>query len=321
MKKLVSIIAITAAMFSCSKNQLESPSPSQPNEVKLGVSDVQITDGILTFQSKEHLKNVVQELSKSKKSKYFDGNQGFVSMLTVRNKISETEMEEIAKNNSVGRYKGILSIQVINATEKRIVAAIDDDVFASVLSKDGVVVIGQSAYKIIEDKIYSYNLRNSSIKMTDFIANSTLPNVKVEQVKQTRAPLKLKGARVLYGNAYYESGGRDYRFYGDFASNDYGFYSNARVCVHHEKYFHGWFGTRWWGGFDAPNISFSYTGSLYETPYISNFPANGDESGSYTSGVDNTVNWGFGGVTTGWNWASGNASCLGVDYNNHSFSF
>ena len=171
-----------------------------PKEVELKQQkrEISVENGRLKFVDVEHFKEVLRLLSTKKSSKELDAWEqqfaGFVSQRTAFNKITEKDVEKMAKSNSIEGYEDYaMLVPDYDGESKRLVKQVEGDAFGTLFSKDGTVIIGNNGYLYTREKIVKFvNLKKddfSRYKKGESLTNMTASKIKVGALKSN---LKVK---------------------------------------------------------------------------------------------------------------------------------
>jgi hypothetical protein len=219
------------------------------------VTDVKVVDGVVHIPNRNTFVELVQNLSKEqdKLGDFESKLGGYISMKTVFANLEESDAESIVKNGVTEKYKGFVS--VVGAGESQeITRSITDPILATLVNRDGLLVIADEVYKFEYDKFYISKLKNKSLRL-GFDVNSA---DKIGKITHGNSPSS--NGRVANSEHCideYWVGANKRRMAGDV---DYGifsvpggnFYTNVTIYTKHQKRV---LGTSWWT-IDAPVVRF-----------------------------------------------------------------
>lgn len=123
--------------------------------ISLNIGDVKVTNGVLLFSNQQEFENTVRLLTNKGSQSLNDWElnfKGFVSMRTVYDQITEQDMTKIGGSKSLQGFENYVMLLEANG-EKQAVRVISSDAMATLFNKDGLVIIGDDAYKYKFDKV------------------------------------------------------------------------------------------------------------------------------------------------------------------------
>jgi hypothetical protein len=113
------------------------------------VEEISLVNGRLKFSSRKAFDKTLAELAKQQSpeelNKWEGQWKGFVSMRTAFARITEQDIARIAASGTKG-YDGCLTL-VGEGEDKEVVRNVDSHVMATLVNKDGIVLIGAQAFK------------------------------------------------------------------------------------------------------------------------------------------------------------------------------
>ncbi len=138
MKKLIlAISAIALIAISCNKNSIEKkPTVTGKQTMRVINSGLKIENGIMMFSSIDALDAKIKELHSMSVDELDHYNQSFYDFTSLYRQYQILDAQADAEN-------GISADSTINA---RLIVDIPDNVFASVVSKDGLLILSDSIY-------------------------------------------------------------------------------------------------------------------------------------------------------------------------------
>ena len=124
---------------------------------------IEVKSGRLSFENQSHFDKVFDELMKNQDIKHLNAwesqLEGFTSMKSAYDNLTDTDFEKIAQQNSIKGYENVLQIRMENG-EKEAAAITDHPIMARLFNHEGLLLIGKDAFKLQKDrliKIDSYN--------------------------------------------------------------------------------------------------------------------------------------------------------------------
>gem|GEM_PF-1622145 len=152
-KKIFCLIAFYGGIqlfSSCQHKEIGISSVS--NEVG-NKNELAVIDGILHFNSAEACEKLLATLGNSEKIERFTKqNSGFRSMFVIYNELISKDLGELIKDGGISNYEGAFKVSVDKNGDKVYDRAILDESIAAVVNKEGLVQIGDTLYKIGEEK-------------------------------------------------------------------------------------------------------------------------------------------------------------------------
>lgn len=197
------------ALFSfvaCNKEELVKATQTEEK--------IDLVNGRLKFSSRKAFDQLMGELSKQQTPKELDKWEaqwpGFVSMRKAFNQITEQDIVKIATNGTKG-YDGYLTLTG-KGEDRETVRNVDNHVLATLVNKDGIVLIGDKAYKFRYGSIVKMNGYTDAkiAKFQDATATSEADGVEVLPVKRKIMGSKtepLDGGRQINCEQLYWHGG------------------------------------------------------------------------------------------------------------------
>ncbi len=191
------LIALCCAMFqNCSKDEASVE--------KQTAGTIKVKQGRLSFDSEAHFKSVFNELMQNQDNKYLSAweekYEGFTSMKTAYNNLSEADFEKIGQSNSISGYENILQIRLENG-EKEAAVVTDHPILARMFNQEGLLLIGNNAFKLQKDKLIkidSYN-EDKIRKVLEGRAENSTDYLRIENqvVTQKSENLRVNGTLDL----------------------------------------------------------------------------------------------------------------------------
>lgn len=317
MKKLIYFVAFVMLCSACKEQGRDEAVPISKPESNLSSKDVQFQEGVLKFQSKEHLKNVAQELSASEKYSSFEGKSGFNSLLMRQNSLTDAEIDNIAMTKSTGKFSDIFVLEG-SGDDISLEPIVSDKYFAALLNNGGFVIVGDSAYHIGYKLLHSIEIASQPSRLKRFVENPEMAGVTTAKI--IRESIRNARESSIKGDAIvdYDYDGDKFRFFGQFDRNLAGIYTSLLVKVRHQR-------RRFfiWIQYDTQSIGFSGSGYFWQFQNIPvyTFPWSGSSYGSNTSEQSVFVTESFNGVGSGWVSGSASASCVGRNGSYYPFTF
>jgi hypothetical protein len=281
----------------------------------MGINDVKLEEGVLRFSSKDHLQNVIGELSKATDIVHWFPNTAFISLLQLQESITESDYDRIGETGELGEMENVLTFRGVGEN-KSLNKIIEDSRFAAVLNSSGFVIVADTAYKIEENQVLLLPL-NSKNKLSDFLLNKESTEVihkPIEVVLTTSNGLK--NARLQdFTHEYDPAGGVKRRFIAEFIHTNTVVYHSLVVKIKHQK--KNWVG---WSASTAPRISFTASGTFWQGTYYQQFPFNGARDANNVDEQSYFVTESYG-AASDWVYTAGNAYVVQVDGVHKQFYF
>lgn len=146
---MTSFVVSTVGVFTfvaCNREKMTQPAQQ---------ASVAVQDGVLSFDSETTLKATLEALSKNSQPENLDKWEkqwaGFTSMRRAFNSINEEEQSKIAENGLAG-YEGFVSL-IPDKEDKEAVRNISDPVWATLANRQGLLLVGGTAYVFSYAKI------------------------------------------------------------------------------------------------------------------------------------------------------------------------
>lgn len=284
-------MALATVFFSCNKQETIDPDLTSKQSLKtnLTIKEVEIQEGVLKFASKEHLKNVTQELGTIIIMVNWFPN--FTSLLNKQESISAADYDKIGETGDFGKLADILVFRG-NGDDKILEKIVEDPRLAAVLNSKGYVIVGDSAYQIGVSEVASIKLNDNKSTLVNFLNSTKMDGVNYNQIINE----SFKNARV---QDYQRTDGNR-RIIAEFKKHNAGVYYSLVVKLRYLK--KNWVG---WSGTEAESLSFSSSGT-YWRGMDSGLAFSGSASGSNVAEVTYFVDEAF--LFMGWENAIGNAS-------------
>lgn len=261
MRKKGTLLFLLAVLIGCDTAQ----------ELETSSTGVRLNQDVLHFSSKNAFDRTVADLQKdqSKLDEWERQFQGYVSMRTAYDHLTKDDLEKISMQGIDG-YENILSITG-EGDDREIVRNIDDDIMASLVNQDGLLYIGNDAFKVTYNNLIRItdgvnrgaDLRH--IYSTAEIKNQ--PNVEIQHVERRilNSTLKSKVSAVgrdetCYRDYTQRSPKRKNRLKGEIWSTDLGaLYSSIGARTRHQERILGaWFADK------IPQIRLIVTGQVQQ---------------------------------------------------------
>lgn len=151
LKAVLCTLCLVMAL-SCSENKMNN---ATPEPISLNNNKIKVTNGVLVFSSQQEFDNALQVLT-NKGTKSFNEWEalftGFTSMRTAYDQITEQDIAKIGETKSLQGFENYVTFLEING-EREAIRVIASDAMATLFNKDGIVIIGEDAYKYKFEKI------------------------------------------------------------------------------------------------------------------------------------------------------------------------
>ena len=243
MKKLywciVCTVWITVWLASCKDSSPISLSPDVE-------SIVSVENGRLRFRDMAAFTSVTQSLQKnSDYDKWESQFRGYVSMRRSYAEVSKKFVDKDFDVKELLPYQNVvMGRETSDGTSYERVLC--DDLLATVVSKDGVLQIGDSLYLPLDNQLRVVHIKNGSDihKATGSVAVREVKRVVSNQVQSSKAGARMAGNTDNYYYDEYTVDGRRHRFVANHWAKNYPFpeqYWSTGLRVEHQK-------RQWWGG-------------------------------------------------------------------------
>lgn len=222
MKKVILILSILT-IISCTKEELSNQE-----------FEFNILNDVLVFKSDSDFKKAVEMIIEfPEKFEEKVSALNFESFKDLYKKISLEEIEQLilTQNNFITK--------VIDDGEEYIEPIIDSPVLRKLLNEDGIIIVGNTAYKYTYDKVYIVS--NDQLNKLYELDLSNLPSKKIirESIKLFDSEQATSRIVASYCNDYFTD--PDFRGVGKIHNNFYPTYSEVRVTTSNwEKKWYGW---------------------------------------------------------------------------------
>lgn len=221
--------------------------------------EVKLVNGVLHIPSLKHFRQITENLTKKrdKLDEFEHQFAGFISVRTAFSQLTDVDAEKIATNGLTAQYKGYVSV-IGEGETKEITRTITDPILATLVNREGLLVIGNTAHKFYYDKFYMSNLQNNASRI-DF--NEKDAGVSIGRVTHGNAlASNARGAASIHCLHEYWVGNNKRRLAGDIDYSEYYtngalHYRNVTVYTKHQKRVLG----TWW---TMDTNSLSLTGSI-----------------------------------------------------------
>ncbi|MPR35334.1 hypothetical protein [Salmonirosea aquatica] len=243
MKKLFLFITCVFLIASCKEKDLMNP---QTLEIKT-IKDVKLVDGVLSFSSRQHLKDVIQEISASKEMENWYSNPEFTSLLKRQRSITQSEYDKIGKTGELGELGDVLTFKG-EGDNKILGKIIKIPELSAVLNSKSYVIVSDSAYHIGTNEVTSIHIGEDLDKLSSFLKDPYIQGAHRVEIGR----ITLKNARIQ--SDFRQTRG-DRRIYGSNEIISFGGVGSYRqLYVEYLK--KNWIG---WSPTEAPRLSFTIT--------------------------------------------------------------
>lgn len=271
------------------------------------IEDIELTNGILKFKSKNHLKNVIDELVA--KDNFTQFVQGFESLYDRQQSITSEEYDQIGESGNFGELSDVLYLREENE-DKVITKIVDDARLAAVLNNKNYLIVADTAYYIGLDKVNYINIANNNDLLLEFIKNphmdGSLSQPHIREFNQN----SVTNGKVLDRTWEYTSPGlAKRRFVAEFVHHNAVVYQSLTVKVRHQKK-----QTIGWNSDPAPLIKFTATGHHWEAVYAAQFYFHGSRSAANVEEQSMFITEAYN-LPIGWAVVAGWAECYGSQGN------
>lgn len=249
MKRLSLFLLSTLFFASCNEKETVKP---QTQEVKT-TKDVKLVEGVLSFSSQDHLKNVIREISVSKEMESWYSNPDFVSLFKRQKSISLKEYDKIGETGDFGKLSDVLTFRG-EGEDKILGKIVEHSGLSAVLNSKSYVIVSDTVYHISANHVTSIHIGENLRNLSSFLKNPNMPGARTVKIEK----ISLNNARTT--SDFRHTVG-DRRIY---ASNEiigYGGLGDYRKCyVEYLK--KNWIG---WSRTAAPYLSITVT--AWSAPY------------------------------------------------------
>lgn len=266
------------------------------------INDIELVEGVLKFDSRNHLNSVIKDISKQTDLTNWYQKNGFTSLLKRQAAITKEQYDEIANTGEFGILKDVLTFTG-SGNEMRLEKIVEDTRFAAVLNARSYVIVGDTAYHIGAQQVSQLRVADDDKLVSAFLKNPDMKGVSYVGIVNK----SMKSERIQ--NETYEFGKR--RFHCEFKRHFAAVYQSLVVRVRYEKKnLIGWSPT------DCNSMSFSASGTYTQGSAV--IPFSGSASGTWVDQISYFVDESVG-VNTNWLTGTGSASTYDGTYRNFTF--
>lgn len=301
------LFACTFLATSCSKDPEASILPANTTYTLLNAN------GFLAFENQTAFQAYVEKLHRNPADpSIMQDIQFFESQSTELRKLDSLKLQQLAETGDLTGYDHILKL-VGDGEEKSLQPLVDDPILSRLISKDGLIQIGELVYHVSTSKVFQ-------IRIAEFIQNKEAfikaPEkvARVEVYKsQSLASIPSKGTlkilnRTESSSVNYENPGQGTcRFTAEVYLLDLGFYRKLAVRVKHEWRQRFWFAYYWGNSSAAMSMEGDINFFEFNTPFSKRYSAATEDDYKIETVIDETFNY----VPLSWQNNIGTAVCRG----------
>ena len=188
MKRLSLFLLSSLFLASCNEKDTVTP---QTVEVKTS-TDVKLLNGVLSFSSQQHLKDVVKEISIKKQKESWYSNPGFVSLLKRQKSISTQEYDEIGQTGEFGKLSDVLTFKG-DGDDKILGKIVENSDLSAVLNSKSYVIVSDTIYHIASNQVTSIHVGENLSNLSNFLKDPNMPGVrtvKIERIPSNNARIQ-----------------------------------------------------------------------------------------------------------------------------------
>jgi hypothetical protein len=301
------LLACTLFFTACSKDPAAEIFPVTKLPTLLN------TNGFLAFENQTSFQSYVEKLHRNPSDPAILQDIQFLeSQSTELHKLDSLKLQQLAETGDLTGYDHILKL-VGDGEEKSIQPVVDDPILSRLISKDGLIQIGELVYQVAPTKVFQ-------IRIVDFIQNKEAFLKSPENIKQvevyksqplamipTKGTLKILN-RTESNSVNYENPGQGTcRFTAEVYLLDLGFYRKLAVRVKHEWRQRFWFSYYWGNSSAAMSMEGDIDFLEYYTPFKTHYSASTQDDYKIETVIDETFNY----VPLSWQNNAGTAICRG----------
>jgi len=148
--RLFYLASVVVLVVACNKDKIDQDTAT-PQALEKPIS---VVNGRLVFSSKESFEATIGTLKKQQNQlrKWESQFDGFTSMNTAYENLTESDFEKMAAANTTDGYENIITFVGVGE-QREAVINIEDPLMASLVNKDGLLQIGEDVYKINYDQV------------------------------------------------------------------------------------------------------------------------------------------------------------------------
>jgi hypothetical protein len=301
------LFAITLLFGSCSKDQTSEIIPVIRQPTLLSIH------GFLAFENQDAFESYLKRFQLNPNdSNILRDIQFFDSQSTSLERLDSLTLTQLGETGNLSGYDHLFKL-VGERENKSLQPMVDDPVLSRLISKDGLIQIGELVYQVSSEYIFQ-------IKIADFVKNKasfllTPENTPMVDVYKSQpvASIRPKGSlivanRTASNSVSYENPGQGTcRFTAEVYLLDLGFYRKLAVRVKHEWRQRFWF-SHYWGN---SNAAMSMEGKIdfqeFYTSFSKQYAATTEDDHKIETVIDETFNY----VPLNWLSNEGTAICRG----------
>jgi hypothetical protein len=301
------LLAITLLGGSCSKDQTNEIIPTAKQASLLSIH------GFLSFENQDAFENYLKRFQLNPNDpNILRDIQYFDSQSTALQRVDSLTLAQLGETGNLSAYDHLFKLTG-EREDKSLQPLVEDAVLSRLISKDGLIQIGEIVYQISSEYVFQ-------IKIADFVKNKgsfllspeTTPLVEVYKCQPVTS-IRPKGIvgmanRTASNSVTYDNPGQGTcRFTAEVYLLDLGFYRKLAVRVKHEWRQRFWF-SHYWGN---SNAAMSMEGKIdfqeYYTSFSKQYAASTEDDHKIETVIDETFNY----VPLFWQSNVGTAICRG----------
>jgi hypothetical protein len=234
------------------------------------------------------------------------------SQSTELRKLDTLTLSQMAETGDLTGFEHLLKL-VGDGEEKSLQPLVDDTILSRLISKDGLIQIGELVYQVSSTKVFQIRIFDFELNKATFLAfpekvtqATAYKSQAVNAIKPTNA-VKMQN-RVESNSVTYETPGQGTcRFTAEVYLLDLGFYRKLAVRVKHEWRQRFWFSYYWGNSSAAMSMEGDINFLEYYTPFTKHYSASTNDDYKIETVIDETYNY----VPLNWATNVGTAICRG----------
>ncbi len=301
------LLAISLLLGSCSKDQTSEIIPASKQASLLSIH------GFLSFENQDAFENYLKRFQLNPNDPTILRDiQFFDSQSTSLERLDSLSLTQLGETGDLNGYDHLFKL-VGEQDTKSLQPIVDDPILSRLISKDGLIQIGELVYQVSSDFVFQMKIADYVKNKVSFL-NSPQSTPLVEVYKcQPVSSIRSKSIvgianRIASNTVTYENPGQGTcRFTAEVYLLDLGFYRKLAVRVKHEWRQRFWF-SHYWGN---SNAAMSMEGIIdfqeFYTSFSKQYSASTEDDHKIETVIDETFNY----VPLFWQSNVGTAICRG----------
>ena len=310
-------LACTLFFASCTKDPAVEITPINTTPSLLNAN------GFLAFADQSAFQAYVENLHRNPTDpSILQDIQFFESQSTELHKLDSLKLQQLAETGDLTGYEHLLQL-VGDGEGKSLQPIIDDAILSRLISKDGLIQIGELVYQVSPSKVFQIRKEDFEKNKASFLmAPEKVANVEVYK-SQSKASIQPAGTlkilnRTESNTVTYENPGQGTcRFTAEVYLLDLGFYRKLAVRVKHEWRQRFWFSYYWGNSSAAMSMEGDINFLEYYSSFYRHYSASTQDDYKIESVIDETFNY----VPLNWQFNTGEAICRGRNGLYYSLNF